>query len=141
VVRLLPFLCEMHSQEGSILSLWKSIERKVAALLGGQRVPVTGRQRGSEPDIAHPLFSIEVKHREKLPEWLFDAMSQAVASKKSDDQLPIVVLHSKGQRITESFVVCRLGEFADYYGSNRDNADYIDELEMEVTNMEDRESI
>ncbi len=29
---------------------WERTERRIAALLGGTRVPVTGRQRGNAPD-------------------------------------------------------------------------------------------
>jgi hypothetical protein len=82
------------------------------------KIPVTGRGRGSAPDIAHPLYSIEVKHRESLPQWLFDAMAQAIASMKSEEQLPIVVLHQKGQAIGQCFVIIRLGDFVDWYGSS-----------------------
>jgi hypothetical protein len=85
---------------------WKSIERKVAAYLGGVRVPITGRQRGSAPDVLHPILSIEVKHREKLPEWIFEAMEQAEMS-KAGDQIPIAILHEKGQSIAESLTVMR----------------------------------
>lgn len=85
-------------------------------MLGGTRVPVTGRQRGSAPDIEHELYSIEVKHRKSLPNWLADAMSQAVASMKSKDQLPIVVLHQHRQEIGDSYVVVKLKDFASYFG-------------------------
>lgn len=88
---------------------WKRIERKVAELLGGVRVPVSGRQRGDSPDIQHPLFSIEVKHRETFPKWLFDAMDQAEASER-DDQIPLVVLHQKGEDVSMSFAVVRLAD-------------------------------
>lgn len=36
------------------------------------RVPVSGRQRGATPDILHPVYSTEVKHRQKLPKWLVE---------------------------------------------------------------------
>jgi hypothetical protein len=58
---------------------WKRTERKVAALLGGVRVPVSGRARGDAPDVAHARLSIEVKSRKELPAWLMDAMVQAEA--------------------------------------------------------------
>lgn len=64
---------------------WKNVEKAIAKKLrlywehiwlaefpGIDRVPITGRNRGSAPDIAHPVFSIEVKHRAKLPKWLKD---------------------------------------------------------------------
>jgi len=88
---------------------WKRIERRVAELLGGVRVPVSGRQRGDSPDVMHPVFSIEVKHREKLPEWLFDAMQQADASNRGD-QIPLVILHQKGMPVSMSFAIVRLSD-------------------------------
>lgn len=94
---------------------WKNAERRIADIIGGERVPVTGRQRGSAPDIAHPIWSIEVKHRAKLPDWLHDAMAQAVASNKGG-QLPIVILHEENQPYAKSFVVVELGEFQNWYG-------------------------
>ncbi len=97
---------------------WKRTERRVAELLGGERVPVTGRQRGSAPDIQHAFWSPEVKHRKKLPDWLLDALAQAEASKR-DDQLPIVILHEAGQRHANDLVVLRLSDFVDHFGGEK----------------------
>lgn len=94
---------------------WKAVERGIAGVIGGERVPVTGRARGSAPDVSHPTWSIEIKHRNALPDWIHDAMDQAESSAKTG-QLPIVILHQKGQRHKDSFVVVRLGEFQDWYG-------------------------
>ena len=49
---------------------WKQAERRIAKLLGGRRIPITGRQRGDVPDIEHDALSIEVKSRKALPAWL-----------------------------------------------------------------------
>lgn len=95
--------------------VWKNVERRIADILGGQRVPVTGRQRGSAPDIEHNVYSIEVKHRKTLPEWLHDAMAQANASRRGM-QLPIVILHEENQPYAKSYVVVELGEFKNWYG-------------------------
>ena len=92
---------------------WKACERKVAALLGGRRIPVSGRGCGDNPDIHHELFSIEVKSRKTIPAWLEDAMRQAEASVK-DGRLPVVVLHQDHRPYTESLVLLRLSDFADY---------------------------
>ena len=94
---------------------WKATERAVAAMIGGKRVPITGRQRGDVPDIQHPWLSPEIKHRQTLPAWIHDAISQAIAAAKSD-QLPIVVLHEKGKRHTSDLVVMQLGDFQDWFG-------------------------
>ena len=93
---------------------WKACERKVAALLGGTRVPVFGRGRDRAPDIHHERFSIEVKSRRKLPAWLEDAVRHAEAASAKDGQLPVAVLYQDGRKYRDSFVVCRLGAFAGY---------------------------
>ncbi len=49
---------------------WKACERRVAELLGGRRVPVSGRQRGDAPDVMHEWHSIELKSRRRLPIWI-----------------------------------------------------------------------
>ncbi len=97
---------------------WKACERAIAGILGGERVPVTGRQRGSAPDVAHDWLSIECKHRKELPAWIHDAMSQAEASKRGT-QLPIVILHESGQKYADSLVVLRLSDFVDNFGGEK----------------------
>ncbi len=92
---------------------WKSCERRVAALVGGKRVPVSGRERGYSPDIRHERLSIEVKSRKKLPAWIEDAVRQAEASAR-DGQLPIAVLHHDGRRYADCLVVLRLKDFVSY---------------------------
>lgn len=94
---------------------WKAVERSIASLIGGKRVPVSGRQRGESPDIAHNWLSIEVKHRRKLPKWIHDALDQAIKSVRGN-QLPVAILHQKGQRFNDAFVVVRLSDFRDWFG-------------------------
>ena len=100
---------------------WKATERAIAARLGGIRVPVSGRQRGDVPDIAHPWLSIEVKHRKTLPAWIHGAMNQARAAARSD-QLPVAIVHESGRRHASDLVVIRLGDFYDWFGGDG-NAD------------------
>jgi hypothetical protein len=90
---------------------WKACERRIAELLGGRRIPVSGRTRGDCPDVEHPTLSIECKSRKKLPAWIEDAMNQAEASAK-DGRLPVVVLHQDRGPYAESLVVLRLEDFA-----------------------------
>lgn len=94
--------------------LWKFWERKIAAYIGGRRVPVTGRQRGDAPDIEHNWLSVEVKMRSKLPNWLFDARAQAEASAKPR-QLPVQIYVQKGMEVGDAFIVCRLKDFKDHW--------------------------
>lgn len=102
------------------MTTWKAVERAIAAKLGGERVPITGRQRGSAPDIAHEWLGVEVKHRKRLPDWMHDAMAQAVACSDNEWKLPIVVLHEKNQRHDDDYVVVRLGDFVEWFGGETD---------------------
>jgi len=92
------------------MSTWKNVERQIAKILGGERVPITGRQRGSAPDIALPEFGIEVKHRKRLPGWIADAVDQAVACTPQGGK-PVVILHEAGQRYADSYVILKLTDF------------------------------
>ena len=97
------------------MSTWKGVERAIGRVVGGTRVPVSGRQRGATPDIACDRLAPEVKHRKSLPGWLHDAMDQAQKSKRGE-QLPIVVLHGKNMPYTSSMVLIRLDDFMEWYG-------------------------
>jgi hypothetical protein len=102
---------------------WKACERRVAAILGGRRVPVSGRQRGYAPDIEHPSLAIEVKSRAAYPAWLEDAMRQAEASARYSDnpeRIPVAVLHRGGERYADDLVVVRLSHFARNFTENRE---------------------
>jgi len=97
-------------------SSWKRAEREIAQRVGGKRVPVSGRARGDAPDVEHPRLAIEVKHRQKLPEWLLDALDQAEKSAILD-QIPVVILHEAGQRYDESLCLIRLEKLMELLGS------------------------
>ena len=93
---------------------WKACERRIAELLGGQRIPITGRQRGETPDIEHATLSIEVKSRKSLPAWLLKALNQAQAASKDGKKMPVVVLHQDHALYAHSLVVLKLKDFADH---------------------------
>jgi hypothetical protein len=59
---------------------WKAAERAVARLLGGERIPINGRIKGSAPDVAHDTLSLEVKSRKSSMAWFLEALEQATAS-------------------------------------------------------------
>ena len=106
---------------------WKQAERRIADILGGQRVPVSGRARGDRPDIKHPTLSVEVKSRKALPAWIENAMQQAEAASKNGE-LPVAVLHQDGKRYTDALVVIRLEDFADYVkGSAAESANVVNQ--------------
>ena len=89
---------------------WKQTERRIAAILGGRRKPVSGRGLGDNPDIEHP--SLSVKARASFPAWLEDALRQAELS-ATDGKTPAVVLHRDRRRYADALVVLRLSEFAE----------------------------
>ena len=92
----------------------------IAEAIGGKRVPVSGRNRGDQPDIEHNYLSIEVKLRATLPACLHDAMDQAAKSAR-ENQTPCVILRQKGQRADDAFVVFRLGEFRERFMPEMNN--------------------
>lgn len=93
---------------------WKAAERRVAKYVSGERVPITGRQRGDAPDIEHRWLSIELKYRKNLPAWFKDAMNQAELSARTR-QLPVVIMIEKGQPVGEAFIMCKLKDFKDHW--------------------------
>ena len=96
---------------------WKAWERTLARLLGGRRVPITGRARGDVPDISHPWLAIEAKVRREIPFWLEDALRQAEAS-AGPTQPPIAVIHKHRTAHGQALVVLRLRDWLDWFGSD-----------------------
>ena len=65
---------------------WKRQERETAALLGGKRLPNSGR---GQADIETEDLSVEHKCR-VLPDWLLDALDQA--ARNAGGKAPIVIM-------------------------------------------------
>lgn len=101
---------------------WKRDESEIARLLGGERVPVTGRQRGYRPDVDHPWLAVEVKSFMSLPQRVADAMDQAEKAaayakrREQRDKLPVAVIHAKRSHRGNALVVMRLDDFLDWFG-------------------------
>ena len=94
---------------------WKKVEREVARRIGGTRVPVTGRGRGSAPDIEHEWLSVEVKSRKSVPAWIREALLQAQASNISDKKLPVAFIHQVGMNHNKDLVVIEMKDFQDWF--------------------------
>ena len=68
-------------------STWKQSERRMASQMGGQRVPVSGRSRGDQPDITGADiagFPISIEHkygRRILSARIHEALDQAHAAR------------------------------------------------------------
>lgn len=70
-------------------SRWKRAEREIAALLGGVRLPNSGR---GQPDVIAGRLAVQVKTRTALPGWFVDAVDQSIRDAAGDQQ-PIVIVN------------------------------------------------
>ena len=91
---------------------WKNAGRSAAKALGGVRNLRGGDFSRSLPDIEHPLFSVEVKHRNLLPRLLRLGLEQAARYDRSKP--PLLVVKERYQR--GALVVLRLSDFTDLFG-------------------------
>lgn len=89
---------------------WKARELWWAEQLGGRRVPVTGRSRGSAPDVEHETWAIEVKHGRVMSPRIREGMVQAMAAAAGTDKTPLLcVTHTTGSgHRAEHYIVMRL---------------------------------
>jgi hypothetical protein len=98
-------------------STWKGIERAVAELLEGRRVPASGNG-AIKGDVIQlrllPGLIAEVKHGrqvlkagpKKLTAWLQEAERDSVTAGATG---PVLVMHPDGQNIRDSLAILRLG--------------------------------
>ena len=94
---------------------WKKFERWVGEFLTelgdtSARVPITGRTRGSAPDVTSECLSIECKYRKSIPGWIKEAMEQAVASSR-DGKTPVVFIKENGSSFDDTLIVFRAKDF------------------------------
>ena len=92
---------------------WKAVERWWALQLGGKRVPVNGRQRGSAPDVEHDRYAIEVKAGNVLSERLGLGIRQAMASAVGTTKTPLLCIsHFNGRgKDRDHYVMLRLADW------------------------------
>lgn len=77
-------------------STWKAVERKVAAHLGGERLPITGRCDDSMPDVKTPVWVVEVKHGAKYSAAWFHLLKSGMylteRKKVGEAVIPVLAL-------------------------------------------------
>lgn len=98
---------------------WKRWELFWASNLGGKRVPVTGRQRGDAPDVAHDRYAIEVKYGKVMSARLQLGMRQARASAVTQPgHIPLLCITQTvaGQRDNEHYVMLALADWQSLTG-------------------------
>jgi hypothetical protein len=96
-------------------STWKSYERRVAADLGGKRIPVTGIDRDGA-DVECPMFSVQIKLRRSLPDWLWSWLGGIVATARTQQKIGILVLRTPRMKDADALVVLRFSDWQDLHG-------------------------
>ena len=95
---------------------WKAFERRVAARVGGKRIPVTGERDGA--DVVAGPFVYQAKLRRGLPSYLRTWLQGIVeAGERSGGATGVVVWKAPNARDDEAVVVLRLADWADWHGS------------------------
>lgn len=87
----------------------KKTELAIAKIMGAKR------NHFEAEDLNHPILSIEVKHRKKLPVVIKSFMGQAVAA-CPEGKIPCVVMHEGGSLHTYDIVLMRLYDLEDLVG-------------------------
>ena len=85
---------------------WKNIERGVCQYLGCTRSGPTGIE-GPDCSCGDLPISVQVKHRENVPAWFSEMVSQTVGQTGAG-KLPLLVLHALGKPIHESYTIMTL---------------------------------
>jgi len=93
---------------------WKKSERRIATLLSGRRIPVTGERDGA--DVETPVFCVQVKRRRSFPLWLDVWMSGICHTARRRNKTGILVLVHPGKHATNSVVCLRMSDFVDLCG-------------------------
>lgn len=74
---------------------WKDVERSVAAQLGGQRNPLSGRNgKHTRGDVILGDYYVEVKHRKRIP--FYADFLQATQQAVDENKVLLFVFHQKG---------------------------------------------
>ena len=93
---------------------WKAIERWWAKVLGGIRIPVTGRHSAAVRDISHRYWAIEVKYSNTPPSRILKGLQQAKkAAETHSGLIPVLCqsYHVKGKRDLNHMVTMELDDW------------------------------
>jgi hypothetical protein len=95
---------------------WKAAERRVAADLGGARIPVTGIDRDGA-DVVTPMFHVQVKLRKALPAWLWGWLDGIRLDAQPHGKTGILILKKPRQRDEDGLVILSYRDFVDLHGT------------------------
>ena len=90
---------------------WKQGEREMRKALKLERDVHLGEEGA---DGRNAWLVVELKCRKTLPNWIWDAIEQAVL-RATDSQLPIAILHQKGMTHSDDWVVMRRKDFEGWF--------------------------
>ena len=96
---------------------WKVLERRLAADVGTERIPVTGRQRdlgGSDFEDAMFCYSAKLGYKQpkRLRQWMHDIETFALQQGK----VPVIVWKAKFAPDDEALVITTWKHFKDLHG-------------------------
>jgi hypothetical protein len=92
-------------------SRWKNVERRIAELMHGARIPLLGRE-GQDLDV--PYFFVEVKSRKEIGQYLwtdyFEQILTGMHVAGETTKVPAIVLHRPGMAYKDALVCFRVGD-------------------------------
>ncbi len=91
---------------------WKAFERRLARLLGTERIPVTGERAGA--DFETPLFAFQAKKRVTVPGYLSDWLDGIRAARP--DKVGVVIMQLPHRPDRDALVVLSLQDWLDLHG-------------------------
>ena len=96
---------------------WKAFERRLAELVGGKRIPVTGERYGADVD-AGP-FVYQAKLRRGLPSYLRDWLRGITAAGARKNATGVVVWKAPHKPDDEAVVILRLKDWQALHGPQK----------------------
>jgi hypothetical protein len=99
-------------------STWKNWERRVAARLGGRRIPVSGIDRHGA-DVESNVFCYQVKLRQGMPAYLLDWLAGICATATCRGKVGVVIWKTpgRGRPDDDAVVVLRLRDWTALHGT------------------------
>ena len=97
---------------------WKAYERRIARLLGTQRIPVTGERAGA--DLETPLLAVQAKKRATVPGYWFEWLDGIRVAAARRNKIGVVVMQRPYGVELDSLVVLSLRDWIELHSPARD---------------------
>ena len=95
---------------------WKAFERRIAARVGGKRIPVTGERDGADV-VVDGVFCYQAKLRRGVPSYLRDWLRGITAAGERSGTTGVVIWKQPGARDDDAVVVLRMRDWCDLHGA------------------------